>query len=252
MTAAMLRIFALLFALATTLVAREFDPRRDAFSFSNDTVLNYDVTPDGRLHMSKKAKSDRPTHCCFLFTRSAMQFWKFARFEPRQPRLSEDEYRARIVALFRINPWEQRDERIVFPGYADLWSFSKAHEKTIRDNLGSWLLTYLRVGNWRVVNPVIRWRQRSIAETLFAHVSRGEIRAMYLSRLPHMNHVVLVYHAERLSDGSMKFRIYDANFAGEAKELGYNAKSNLFVFPKCFYWPGGELRGMPVYDRPLH
>jgi hypothetical protein len=255
MTAVMLRILALLFALATTAVAREFDPRRDAFSFSNDTVLNYEVTPDGRLLTSRKAKSDRPTHCCFLFTRSAMQFWKFARFEPRQPRLSEAEYRKRIIALFRIAPWVEREERIVFPGYADLWSFSKAHEKTIRDNIGSWLLTYLRVGNWRVMNPVIRWRQHSIAETLFERVSRGEIRAMYLSRLPHMNHVVLVYHAERLhgdQEGGMKFRVYDANFAGKSMDLGYVAKSSLFTFPKCFYWPGGELRGMPVYDRPLH
>lgn len=252
MTADMLRIIALLFALATIAVAREFDPRRDAFSFSNDTVLNYEVTKDGRLLTSKKAKSDRPTHCCFLFTRSAMQFWEFSRFEPRQERLSEEEYRTRIVALFKINPWEKRKERIVFPGYADLWSFSKAYEKTIRDNIGSWLLTYLRVGNWRVMNPVIRWRQRSIAETLFDNVSRGEIRAMYISRLPHMNHVVLVHHAERLPGGDMRFRVYDANFAGQSVRLGYVAKSNLFDFPKCFYWPGGELRGMPVYDRPLH
>jgi hypothetical protein len=252
MTAAMLRMLILFFALATVAIAREFDPRRDAFSFSNDTVLNYEVTPDGRLLTSRKAKSDRPTHCCFLFTRSAMQFWQFARFEPRQPRISEDEYRRRIVALFKINPWEKREERIAFPGYADLWSFSKAHEKTIRDSLGSWLLTYLRVGNWRVMNPVIRWRQRSIAETLFAHVSRGEVRAIFLAKLPHMNHVVLVYHAERLPDGGMRFSTYDANFAGKPMRLDYVAKSNLFDFPKCFYWPGGTLRGMPVYDRPLH
>ena len=255
MTADMFRIFALLFAIATLAVAREFDPQRDAFSFSNDTVLNYEVTTDGKLRMTAKAKSDRPTHSCFLFTRSAMQFWKFARFEPRQARLSEEEYRKRLVALFKINPWDRREERIVFPGYADVWSFSKAHENTIRDNIGNWLLTYLRVGNWRVMNPIIRWQQRSIAEKLFAHVSRGEIRAMYLSRLPHMNHVVLVYHAEKLhgdNEGGMRFRVYDANFAGKSVRLDYVAKTNLFDFPKCFYWPGGAVRGMPVYDRPLH
>lgn len=249
----MFRTAAIFLALTSALLAREFDPRRDVFSFSNDTVFNYNVDAAGKLHVKgRKEKPAGPTHCCFLFTRSAMQFWKFARFEPRQPRLSEEEYRKRIVALFKINPWENREERIVFPGYPDLWSFSQHHEKTIRDNLGSWLLTYLRVGNWRTMNPVIRWRQRSIAERLFAQVSRGEIRAMYLARLPHMNHVVLAYHAERLADGGMRFRAYDANSAGKSVRLDYVAKSNLFDFEKCFYWPGGELRGMPVYDRPLH
>ena len=248
----MFRIAVIFFALVSALSAREFDPRRDVFAFSNDTVLNYDVTAGGRLLMSRKAKSGKPTHACFLFTRSAMQFWKFARFEPRQRRLSEEEYRKRLRALFRIAPWTERAERIAFPGYADLWSFSREHENTIRAELGNWLLTYLRVGNWRVMNPVIRMRQRSIAEKLFAAVSKGEIRAMYLAKLPHMNHVVLVFRAERLPDGGMRFRVYDANYAGETVRLDYVAKRNVFDFERRFYWPGGELHAFPVYDRPLH
>ena len=248
----MFRIAVLLFALIPALGAREFDPRRDVFAFSNDTVLNYEVTADGRLRMSAKAKSGRPTHACFLFTRSAMQFWKFARFEPRQRKLSEEEYRRRVRELFRIAPWSRRTERIVFPGYADLWSFSREREDTLRADLGSWLLTYLRVGNWRMMNPIIRLRQRSIAEKLFAAVSKGEIRAMYLAKFPHMNHVVLVYHAERLADGGMRFRTYDANYAGESARLDYAPAKNIFDFERRFYWPGGELRAFPVYDRPFH
>ena len=248
----MLRAIALLFILTSALTAREFDPRRDVFAFSNDTVLNYDVTSDGKLRMSAKAKSGRPTHACFLFTRSAMQFWKFARFEPGQPRLSEAEYRTRIRAIFRIPPWEERKERIIFPGYADLWAFSRDHEEVLRADIGSWLLTYLRVGNWRMMNPIIRLRQRHIAEQLFAAVSKGEVRAMYLAKFPHMNHVVLAYHAERLADGGMRFRVYDANYAGESARLDYVPARNLFDFERRFYWPGGELRAFPVYDRPLH
>ena len=112
----MLRAAALFFALASALIAREFDPRRDAFAFPNDTVFNYNVDADGRLHAKgRKTKPAGPTHACFLFTRSAIQFWKFARFEPRQPRLSEEEYREKIRALFRTAPWAERSERIVFP-----------------------------------------------------------------------------------------------------------------------------------------
>ena len=248
----MFRAAAIFLALTSALLAREFDPRRDAFAFSNDTVMNYTVTHDGRLHVGTKAKSGRPTHACFLFTRSAMQFWKFARFEPGQARFSEDEYRTRIRAIFRIAPWMTRKERIIFPGYADLWAFSREHEKVLRDELGSWLLTYLRIGNWRMMNPVIRLRQRSIAGKLFAAVNRGEVRAMYLAKFPHMNHVVLVFHAERLADGGMRFRVYDANYAGESTRLDYVPGRNIFDFEKRFYWPGGALRAFPVYDRPLH
>jgi hypothetical protein len=248
----MFRIAAFFFAFVSVLSAREFEPQRDVFAFSNDTVLNYEVTADGRLHVGTKAKSGKPTHCCFLFTRSAMQFWEFARFEQRQRRLSEEEYRRRLRELFRIPPRSGRTERIVFPGYADLWSFSREHEDSIRAELGSWLLTYLRIGNWRMMNPIIRMQQRSIAEKLFAAVSKGGVRAMYLAKFPHMNHVVLVYHAERLPDGGMHFQVYDANYAGESARLDYVPARNLFAFERRFYWPGGELRAFPVYDRPLH
>ena len=249
----MFRIAVLFFALVSALRAREFDPRRDVFAFSNDTVMNYEVTHDGRLHIgTKKAKSGKPTHCCFLFTRSAMQAWKFARFEPGQRKLTEEEYRIRVRKLFAIAPWTDRAERIVFPGYRDLWSFSREHEDTIRAELGSWLATYLRVGNWRVMNPIIHARQRPIAEKLFAEVSRGEIRAMYLAKLPHMNHVVLVFGAEWLADGGMRFRAYDANYAGKTVRLDFSAKRNRFDFERRFYWPGGEVNAFPVYDRPLH
>lgn len=248
----MFRILVLLTLFPALLAAREFDPRRDAFSFSNDTVLNYEVTPEGKLLMTEKAKSGRPTHSCFLFTRSAMQFWKFARFEPRQPRLSTEEYRTRLTALFRIPPWVSRKERIIFPGFADVWTFSKDHETVIHDNIGSWVLTYLRVGNWRIVNPLIRLAQKAYAERLLAALNRGEVRAMYLSKFPHMNHVVLVYRGERLPGGDIRFHVYDANYAGDAVRLDYLAGRNIFHFEKRFYWPGGELLAFPVYDRPLH
>ena len=248
----MLRATILFFALMSVLSARDFDPGRDAFAFSNDTVFNYRVDGQGRLHVDGKAKATGPTHRCFLFTRAAMQFWNFARFEPDQRKLSTEEYRLRLRALFRIQPWKERAEGIAFPGYADLWDFSRDHKELLQNELGSWLLTYLRVGNWRMMSPVVRLLQRSIAEKLFAAVSKGGIRAMYLAKFPHMNHVVLVYHAERLPDGGMRFRVYDANYAGKSARLDYVPGRNLFDFERRFYWPGGELRAFPVYDRPLH
>ena len=182
-----------------------------------------------------------------------MQFWNFAKFEPRQRKLAEAEYREKLRALFRIPVWDPpREKRIVFPGYANLWDFSKAHAGLVQSELGSWVLTYLRVGNWRMASPFVRLMQRGYAERLFADVSTGRIRAMYLAKFPSMNHVVLVFGAERMTDGRMRFRVYDANYAGQTARLEYNPARNLFDFERRFYWPGGELRAFPVYTTPIH
>ena len=180
-----------------------------------------------------------------------MQFWNFARFDPRAARLSPEEYRSRLRSLFRIPVWSKRTERIVFPGFKDLWDFSRAHDKLVQEEFGSWVLTYLRPGNWRMAWPVVRFRQREIAEKIFADVSRGKLRALYLAKFPHMNHAVVVYAAQRLPDGRIRFRVYDSNYAGESARLDYVPARNLFDFERRFYWPGGELRAFPIYTSSL-
>jgi hypothetical protein len=248
----MLRVVLILLALGLALSAREFDPRRDALAFSNDTAMKYTVDAEGRLHVEGRKTPANLAHRCFLFSRSVMQFWNFARFEPRQRRVSDDEYRKLLRSLFRIPVWSTRTERIVFPGYRNLWDFSHARAKLVQEELGSWILTYLRVGNWRMANPLVRLFQRSIAEKLFAGVSQGHLRAMYLAKFPHMNHVVVVYAAQRLPDGRIRFRVYDANYAGQSARLDYLPDRNIFDFERRFYWPGGELRAFPVFTSPFH
>jgi hypothetical protein len=247
----MLRGLVILSLVAPALADRDFDPGKDAFAFANETVLAYDVDEAGNLRVKSKATPGHLTHRCFCFTRSIMQFWNFARFEPRQPRLSEKEYRGRLRELFRIPVWSRRTERIVFPGYRNLWDFSHAHQQLVEAELGSWELTYLRPGNWRMACPLVRFLQRGIAEDLFAHVSRGELRAMYLAKFPSMNHAVIVYSAKRLPGGGFRFQVYDSNYAGQAARLDYDPKRNLFDFERRYYWPGGALRAFPVYTSPF-
>lgn len=247
----MLRLVAILLAIAPALYAREFDPRRDAFAFPNETLLAYRVDNSGRLHVTTKATPPHLTHRCFCFTRAVMQFWQFARFEPRQARLSAEGYRSRVRELFRIPVWSRRTGRIAFPGYANLWDFSKANATLIEAELGSWVLTYLRPGNWRMACPLVRFLQRETAEKLFADVSRGEIRAAYLAKFPSMNHAVIVYSAKRLPGGGFRFQVYDSNYAGQAARLDYLPGPDLFDFERRYYWPGGTLRAFPVYLSPL-
>jgi hypothetical protein len=247
----MIRTFAFLLLFSPLLIAREFDPRRDAFAFSNETLLAYRVDKTGRLRVTSRATPAHLTHRCFCFTRAVMQFWNFASFEPRQARLPEEEYRARLRLLFRIPVWSKRTERIVFPGFGNVWAFSRAHQALLEDEFGSWVLTYLRVGNWRMACPLVRFMQRQTAEELFADVSQGRLRAVYLAKFPHMNHAVIAYAAQRLPDGGFRFRVYDSNYAGESARLDYLPGRNLFDFERRFYWPGGELRAFPVYTSPL-
>jgi len=247
----MFRVVLVLFALGIAVDAREFDPRRDGFAFSNETVLEYSVDEAGDLHMQAREKQVDLAHSCFLFTRSVMQFWKFARFDSGQSRLSADEYRSRVRSLFRIPVWSRRIERIAFPGYGNLWDFSRAQARLVQEEFGSWRLTYLRVGNWRMACPLVRFLQRGIAENLFADVGSGQLRVLYLAKFPKMNHAVIAYAAQRLPDGRIRFLVYDPNYAGESARLDYVPERNLFDFERRFYWPGGDLRAFRVYASPL-
>ncbi len=62
----MFRITILLFALGSARAAREFDRRRAAFAFSDDTVPNWEVTRDGGASTDPAANAfpvyDRPLH----------------------------------------------------------------------------------------------------------------------------------------------------------------------------------------------
>jgi hypothetical protein len=247
----MIRLFVLFLLSAPALLAREFDPRRDAFAFPNETLFDYKADKAGHLHVTARATPAHLTHRCFCFTRAVMQFWNFATFEPRRARLPEHEYRRRLRGLFRIPVWSGRKERIAFPGFRNLWEFSLAHRPLLEAELGSWVLTYLRLGNWRMACPLVRLVQRQTAEKLFADVTQGNLRAVYLAKFPSMNHAVIAYSARRLPGGGFRFRVYDSNYAGLPARLDYVPDRNLFDFERRYYWKGGELRAFPVYTSPL-
>ncbi len=155
-----LRYLALL-VLVLPARARDFDLRRDTFAFSNDTALAYGVDEQGQLHISLREKPVEYSHRCFVLARAVLQFHQFARFEPKQAKLSREEYRVRLKRLCRIPVWASGPrERIVFSGFADLRGFSVAYEGLLKENLGNWLPTYLRVGNWRMCMGHLRAGRR--------------------------------------------------------------------------------------------
>ena len=247
----------LLLALALLLApaalhARAFDLHRDTFAFSNDTVFQYGVDEQGRLHISKREKPAEFGHRCFVLSRAVLQFRQFAQFEPRQPSLTRDEYRLRIKQVCRVPVWSRRAERIVIPGYADLHGFSRAYEGLLKEHLGNWLPSYLRVGNWRMAMGHPRWGQAAAARWLSAALDRGQPRALYLARFPHMNHVVIPYAQRREAGGNISFSVYDPNYPNEPSWLFYRASERSFEFQPRWYFPGGRVNVMRVFISPVH
>ena len=245
--------FLLLFALHAPTRARDFDPRRDGFAFSNETRFDYTPTASGAMAESLKKNPPAFRQRCLCLVRGALQFYHFARFDPKAPRVTEAEYRRRVRELFRISAWRRpwaAADRIVFPGYADLWSFSAANRQLIQDEIGGWVATYLRFGNWRMAWQSTRLLQGSTARAVERDLPYGP-QALYLAKFPSMNHGVLVFHSERLADGRIRFRVYDPNYAGQSARLDYLPSRNLFEFEPRFYWPGGVLRAFRIYLSPF-
>jgi hypothetical protein len=188
-----------------------------------------------------------------VLSRAVLQFHQFARFEVKAPRLSREEYGRRIRAICRIPVWSRGPaERIVIPGYADLHSFSAAYEGLLKANLGNWLPTYLRVGNWRMAMGHLRPGQAAAARWLSASLDRGQPRALYLARFPSMNHVVIPYAQKREAGGNVRYFVYDPNYPNEPTWLLYRASERSFEFAPRWYFPGGRVNVMRVFISPLH
>jgi len=171
-----------------------FDWRRDTISFSNDTVFAYGIDEAGRLTIHRRATPARFAHRCFVLVRAVLQFYKFARFAPDQPRTTEAAYRELILRVCRVPVWmpdRGADDRIVIPGYRDLNEFSRAYEHAMKETMGNWFPTYLRVGNWRMVGPFPRFGQANACAQIERGLARGKLQAVYLTRFPKMNHCVI-------------------------------------------------------------
>ena len=254
-----LGILVALTLVGTRAVASEFRFDRDTFAFQNATVLKYkDGLPYLQVKASREDPANRYTRRCFVMSRTAMQFRKFARFDPCGAPLNDLELAARIRAVAHRAPWDESlpgNQRIVFPGYANLRQMSKARAHVFQENLGSGFITYFRPSNVRMFFQHSRKYQDTTHANLEVDLSRGGLFVAFLSTYPKLsiNHTVLVYARQKNPHGDEleHYFVYDPNHAEAPRELTWSPRERAFAYQKDIDFIGGFVRVYQSYGKPL-
>ncbi len=251
--------FGLTTALFAVANARGSDFRfdRDTLAFANSTVFDYRAGVHVRTDDANKDKKERYTRRCFVMSRTAMQFHKFARFDRHGAPLDDKELAQRVRDITRRHPWENAlpvHQRVVFSGYANLRELSKARGRILQENIGLGWPTYTRIGNFRMFfNHSDKYQEKTHAE-LEATLARGEMFVAYLSDYPylHINHSILVYGKKPTRAGGKidKYICYDPNHPDGPRELKWSNEQRLFNFEKNEEFVGGFTRVYHVYGKP--
>lgn len=223
----------------------------DTFSFANETVWNY---VDGSVQASKGGAAEQKreyTRRCFVVARSAVQFWKFARFEPDAPPLASDALADRIREVTERSVWLPalpENQKIVFPGYASLRGISAAHPSAFQENMGLGWPVYFRVGNMPMVAPVYRETEAQLNGEIAAALQNNLPTIVWLYNFPSLsiNHVVVVYAGGR-DGGHYRYRVYDPNYTTGPKQLVYDIAARTFSYQPTFYFKGGTVNARAIY-----
>jgi hypothetical protein len=252
-----LSVFAAAILMRTGAGAAELRFDRDTFAFQNATVLKY---YHGIAFL--RPKGDDPpgsyTRRCFVMTRTVMQFRKFARFDPHGIPLNDQELAARVRAVARRAPWREplpENQRVVFPGYANLREMSKARTQVLQENIGSGFITYFRPSNIRMVFQQSRGYQEKTHANLDAALSRGDLFVAFLTTYPRLsiNHTVLVYGRKKnhSRDELERYFVYDPNHAEAPRELTWSPRDRAFAYQKDIDFVGGFVRVYQAYGNWL-
>jgi hypothetical protein len=226
----------------------------DTFAFANETVWEYAVEPaSGRVRWWKREVTPPWSLRCGTMARAVRQFHEHARFDAAAPVAAPAEYARLVTAVLDTDPRRPGDRSIVIPGYADLRSFSAAHEAVVKTAMAGPWQTYLQRGNWRMIFPFTAGHQARQATRLRDEVRNGRLPIVHVLRYPSLviNHLVLLYAVEE-TPAELRFLAYDPNVAGEPVSLTWDRAARLFSFATTAYFPGGPVRAYEVYDGLLY
>jgi hypothetical protein len=232
-----------------------FDYKRDTLSFANWTVFSYE---NGHVVSHKNQYGHHYSRRCFVMTRAVEQFYKFARFEPKAPRVDDRELTKRIRNITRRPPWHNSlpsEKRVVIPGYSNLRQLSQDKTILMQRNIGLGWVVYLRPGNVRMFYLHDKNYQVKTHDQLERALANNDFFIAYLSDFPilHINHSVLVYKHERprSAEGNDYYVVYDPNHPDRPRHLKWIAATREFNFEKDREFAGGFTRVFEVYGKAL-
>jgi len=230
---------------------------RDTFAFANQTVFEYH---EGHASLRKLSaiKRDAYNRHCFVMSRTALQFKKFARFEPRSAALNDTALAARVRAVIGQPTWVEplpEKQRIVFPGYKDLKEMSKARRELVQLNIGHGWPSYFRISNARMMFQDGTGYQERTHARLNAALARGDLFVAFLTTYPRfsINHSVLIYKLKSSlpNPGVDRYLVYDPNHSEAPRELTWFVRDRAFAYQKDYDFIGGYVRVYQVYGKPL-
>ena len=216
----------------------------DTFAFRNES-------------RSKNAgKPDLYANYCFVMTRGVVQFRRFARFDPTAPRLEPAAYTKRVRQVVARPLWADAlplDDRVVIPGYASLFEFSRDQEAAVKAGLVGRFWTWVHWTNWRVAFPVPRAQQeRVVRETLVDLAGREPVQLL-VTNLPtwELNHSVVAYDYAVNGDGNVELVVYDPNDPDTPGRITFDRTQRRFIATQVFDTKPGPIRAFRMYYGPL-
>jgi hypothetical protein len=230
---------------------RPFAFGQDTFSYPNDLVWVYYLDPaTGKVrHQHRDIRPDY-THHCFVVARSARQFFQHARFDPAQPPADQATYRKLIRRVAKTSPRQHLDERerIVIPGYTNLFDFSRGQEKLLKAECGGAWQSYFQRGHWRMVFPFSRGHQEQMVEQLRAALRQNRPPVVHIVRFPSLtiNHALVLFGVDETPE-EIRFAVYDPYDPAKPAQLTFNRKERQFTFPANDYFVGGKVDIYEVY-----
>ena len=252
-------VTAIVAVIAARAAAAEPDFRfgRDTFDFANQTVFEYHEG-HASLRRGSSVKKDAYKRHCFVMCRTAMQFKKFARFDPRGTALDDATLAARVRTVTNRDPWAgppADNQRIVFSGYKDLREMSKDRREVMQASIGHGWPSYFRVSNMRMVFQQSTTYQKRTHDRLNAALARGEVFVVFLTTYPKLsiNHSVLIYKQKSFSPnpGVERYLVYDPNHPESPRELTWSPHTRSFSYQKDWDFVGGFVRVYQVYGERM-
>jgi hypothetical protein len=231
---------------------RQFTFRQDTLAYPNDLVWIYYRDPvTGKFrHQPREPRPDY-THHCFVVARSARQFFQHARFDPAQPVAGEATYRKLIRRVTSTSPRKilSHEERLVIPGYANLFTFSQGQEKLLKAESGGAWQSYFQRGHWRMVFPFSRRHQERMVEQLRQRIRDKVPPVVHIVRFPKLtiNHALVLFDVRETVEG-LEFAAYDPYDPVKPAPLTFNRKERRFYFPANDYFVGGKVDIYEIYS----